>query len=242
MKNKLIQNFNIKYSEMNQNLSLKPYALLNFLQDIASESAQNLGFGYDYMNEKNLAWFLIKYRMEFDEYPIGIYDLKISTKPRGYNKFFAYREFEIFNDEKSFAKIFSMWSTINLDTRSSVLVENVINSPNMPHFERQENDLAFAKIKPLEKVDSEREFFVRYSDLDVNGHANNGNYIVWALEALDCEFLANHKIKTLDLFYKKEAKYNENIISQVEIKDDITIHRIKNSNDEDLFLAQCTWI
>ena len=101
MENKLIQNYIIKYSEMNHNLSLKPYSLLNYLQDIASESAEQLGFGYSYISSKNLAWFLIKYRMEFNEYPIGVYDLKISTNPRGYNRLFAYRDFEIFNDENA---------------------------------------------------------------------------------------------------------------------------------------------
>jgi len=242
MENKLIQNYIIKYSEMNHNLSLKPYSLLNYLQDIASESAEQLGFGYSYISSKNLAWFLIKYRMEFNEYPIGVYDLKISTNPRGYNRLFAYRDFEIFNDEKSFGKIFSMWSVVDLNTRSTVLVEPAINNPNMPIYQKQESDLTFSKIKPLEKIDNQKEFFVRYNDLDVNGHANNGNYITWAFETLDYEFLTNHKIKTLDMFFKKEAKYGEKIISEVEIKDNTTVHRIKNLNNEDLCLVQCEWI
>jgi len=83
------QNFVVKYSDMNHDLGLKPYALLNFLQDIASENAEELGFGYTFMSQNNLAWFLIKYRMEFENYPIGVYDLTIKTEPRGYNKLFA---------------------------------------------------------------------------------------------------------------------------------------------------------
>ena len=61
----------VKYSEMDFKLGLKPSALLNFLQDLASENAENLGFGYSYITPKNLAWFLLKYRMEFDKYPEG---------------------------------------------------------------------------------------------------------------------------------------------------------------------------
>lgn len=239
---KLIKNIDIKYSEMNMDLSLKPYSLLNFLQDIASENAENLGFGYSFITKKNLAWFLIKYRMEFSEYPTGVYDLKISTKPRGYNKLFAFREFEIFNEEKVFGKILSMWSLIDLKSHSVVSVENTINSQFMPRFQRQDNDLAFSKIKPLSKIDFQKEFQVRYNDLDVNKHANNGNYIIWAFETLDCDFLINHKIKTLDLFYKKEAKYNEKIICEVEFKENTTLHRIRNLNNEDLCLIECNWI
>ena len=72
MDNYLTDKFNIRFSEMDYNLALKPYSLLNFLQDIASNNAEQLGFGYSYMSKNNLAWFLIKYRMEFIEYPQGI--------------------------------------------------------------------------------------------------------------------------------------------------------------------------
>ena len=62
----------LKYSEIDQNLAMKPFALLNFLQDIASKNAEDLGFGYSYIYPKNYAWFLLKYRMEFEEYPFDI--------------------------------------------------------------------------------------------------------------------------------------------------------------------------
>ena len=242
MQNKLTQNFNIKYSEMNENLALKPYSLLNFLQDIASESAENLGFGYSYISQKNLAWFLIKYRIEFNEYPKGVYDLKISTSPRGYNRLFAYRDFEIFNDEKVFARAFSMWSMVDLNTRSTVLVGDSIDNPYMTPYQKQKNDLSFSKIKPLVNIDNQKEFLIRYNDLDVNGHANNGNYITWALETLNFEFLSTKKIKTLDVMFKKEAKYDTKILSQVQIIDNTTTHVIKNKEtDEELCLAQINW-
>ena len=59
--NKYSEKITIKYSETDQNLAMKPYALLNFLQDIASKNAEDKGFGYSYIYPKNYAWFLIKY-------------------------------------------------------------------------------------------------------------------------------------------------------------------------------------
>ena len=53
----------VKYSEIEQNLAMKPFALLNYLQDIASKNAEVLGFGYSYIHPLNYAWFLLKYRM-----------------------------------------------------------------------------------------------------------------------------------------------------------------------------------
>ena len=68
IKNGYSEQINIKYSEIDQNQALKPYSLLNYLQDIASKNAEDNGFGYSYIHPRNYAWFLIKYRMEFDEY------------------------------------------------------------------------------------------------------------------------------------------------------------------------------
>lgn len=243
MNNELVlkESYPISYSQMDCNLALKPFVLMNFLQDIASKSAENLGFGYSYISQNNLAWFLIKYWMEFDDYPVNCDELTIATEPRGYNKLFAYRSFNLSNNEKLLGKIFSIWSVINLETRALTLVQNAINNPNMPQYSKREDDLQFSKIKPVENPTHTREFRVRYNDLDVNMHANNGNYIVWAFEALPFEFRQKHKIKTLDFMFKKEAKYDEEIISEVEILNNLTIHKIKNKENEDLCLIQCEW-
>ncbi len=234
----------LKYSEIDQNLAMKPFALLNFLQDIASKNAEDLGFGYSYIHPKNYAWFLIKYRMEFAEYPFDIQDLVLKTEPRGYNRLFAFRDFELYNGEKLLGRIHSMWSIVDIDSRSIIPVAAaILDNIYMTPFQKREDDLVFAKISPITSPTLEKEFEVRYNDLDVNGHANNGNYIVWALEPLNFEFKNTHKIKTIDMIYKKEAKFGEKLISQIEFKDkNTTIHRLQNKEGEDLFQLECLWI
>lgn len=243
MENMFVNNIKIKYSEMDHNLALKPFSLLNFLQDTASESAENLGLGYSFISKHNYAWFLIKYRMEFIEYPINVYDLTIKTQSRGFNKLFAYREFEILENDKLLGRVFSVWTIVDINTRNSVPIANAISDNKyMVPYIKKESDLTFAKIKPLANVSLSKNFEVRYNDLDVNGHANNGNYIVWAFEPLSLEFKTSHKIKTLDMVFKKEVKYAEKIIAQVEFIDDkTTIHIIKNMNDDEICLIQCSW-
>lgn len=234
----------VKYSEVDHNLALKPFALLNFLQDIASEHAESLGFGYSYLYPKNLFWFLIKYHMEFSEYPTGTNNLTLLTNPRGYNRFFVQRDFEFWQNGKNIARIASIWSLVNMNTKELVHAKNVIpDNPRMVQFEKQPDDLEFIKIKPIERVDFSEEFKVRYNDIDVNGHANNGNYIVWAFEPLDFDFRTNHKIKTLDIIYKKEAKCGEKVITNIEQKDNLTTcHVLKNEQGEELCLLECDWV
>ena len=239
----LTENIHIKYSEMDFDKKLKPFSLLNYLQDIASASADGLGFGYTFVRSNNLMWVLLKYRMEFEKYPANIFDIKMSTEPRGYNRLFAYRNFEIFANDKSIGKVSSIWALVNMTTKEIAPVEQYIQSPYMPKFQKNETDLSFAKVPALSKIDLSKDFEVRYNDVDVNLHANNGNYIVWAFEPLSLDFKTNHSLKTVDMVFKKEIKYGETVVSQVQFEDETTtIHYLKNrQTNEDLCMIYCKW-
>ena len=143
----------VKYSEMDYKLALKPSSLLNFLQDLASANAESLGFGYSYITPKNLGWFLLKYRMEFSDYPVSVYDLTLKTEPRGCQKLFAYRDFYICQGEKLLGKIASVWAVVDMTTKALVPVQPALNNEYMPLFQKRENDLTFKKLRSVEKID-----------------------------------------------------------------------------------------
>ena len=244
MQNSVLQEvINLRYSELDLNKRLKPFSLLNFFQDIASDSAEKLGFGYSAIYPKNLMWVLLKYRIEFEEYPTDIGAVLLKTEPRGYNRFFAFRNFELLSGEKVLAKASSMWSLVDFATMKIANVEENVESPYMKKFVKGENDLDFAKIPALTDVQYKKEFEVRYNDLDVNMHANNGNYIVWALEPLPYEFQAKHKLKTIDMAYKKEIKYGECLVSEAQILNEYTtVHSLKHAQTgEELCILNCVW-
>lgn len=235
---------NVRYSEMDYKLALKPSALLNYFQDIASENAEKLGFGYSYIIEKNLAWFLLKYHIEFSDYPVGEYELTVNTEPRGYQKLFAFRDFELCNKEKTFARAISSWALVDIENgKLSPIKEALSNNPQMPIFEKRDSDLSFTKIQTPQNISIEKTFEIRYDDIDVNQHANNCNYIIWALEPLSLDFKSNHHLKTVDIVYKKEIKYGNNILSQIEIVDEThTNHLLKNvETGEDLCVLNIEW-
>lgn len=234
----------IKYYEMDFNRALKPSGLMNFLQDLATENAEVLGFGPSFVFPRNYAWFLIKYHMEFDEYPSALDELVLKTEARGISKIIANRDFEILTTEdRRLGRVASNWMMIDLSTKSILPLAKVVDF--MPSFEKREEDLQYEKIKPIEKVDYEKTFEIRYDDIDVNQHVNNANYIVWAFEALPYEFKAQHMIKTLDIVYKKEIAYGHEIISQVEYNKDTetTIHCLKNATNGDELCVVCVkWV
>lgn len=237
------EKYQVKYYEMDLNRVLKPSALLNYLQDLATNNAEHLGFGPSFVFPRNYAWFLIKYRMEFDEYPCALDDLIIKTEARGISKIIANRDFEICNTEgKRLGRIASNWMMIDLTDKSILPLAKVVDF--MPAFEKRETDLKFEKIKPLNRIDYEKVFEIRFDDIDVNQHVNNANYIVWAFEALPYEFKTEHRIKILDIVYKKEMAYGSDVISQVEFdkENNTTTHLLKNAtNGEELCVLNVIW-
>lgn len=233
----------VKYYEMDSNKVLKPSALMNFLEDMASTNAEMLGFGYSFISARNYAWFLIKYHMEFDQYPSDLSEIVLKTEARGISKIIANRDFEIrTKDNKRLGRIVSNWVMIDLNNKNILPLSKIVDF--MPTFEKRDDDLQYNKIQSLDRVDFEKTFEIRYDDIDVNQHVNNANYIIWAFEAIPYEFKSQYKIKTLDIVYKKEIAFGHKVISQLEINEPekITKHVLLNqTTGEELCFVNVSW-
>lgn len=226
----------VRYSEMDYQKMLKPSAFLNFLQDVATIAADKGGFGYNEVYPKNLGWFLLKYHMEFNNYPQNIENLLIKTEARGYNKLFAHRDFDVYDSENGslIGRVISYWALVNFKDKSMAM-PNEIFPDKFDKVEKREDDLNFLKVHSPERVDFSAEFKVRYDDIDVNKHVNNMNYIVWAFEALPKAFRDTYKPKTIDMVYKKEIQYGNIVLSEVQIDENVALISVKNKdNNEEL--------
>ena len=238
------EQFKLRYSEIDCTHTLKPQVLLNFMQDLASDNAEKLGFGYSFNLKKNVAWYLLKYHFEFEDYPEKIYNITLSTHAKGYNKLFALRDFKMEYEGNLIGRAASTWGLIDLKTMSMASIASVLSdNPNIKPYEKSEDDLKYNKIPQLTRIDREKTFEARFDDLDVNQHVNNSNYIKWALEVLNFDFRKTHKIKILDMVFKKELKYAEKVISQAQTEENTTIHVLKNADTkEELCCVLAQWI
>ena len=234
--------YQLKYYDMDFRQVLKPSVLMNFLQDMATVNAEMLGFGYSFTYPKNYAWFLIKYHMEFDEYPEKCDEVLIQTEARGISKVLAHRDFEIWSIDKKkrYGRIISNWVMIDIKDKSILPLGKVVDF--MPNIDKRDDDLSFEKVKAPTRVDIEKTFEIRYDDIDINQHVNNTNYIIWAFEPLSWKFKSENKLKVLDIVYKKEIKYGKHVVSQVQINDSTTTHILKDSNtQEELCQIKAVW-
>ena len=234
--------YEIKYSDTDELMRLKPSVFLEFMEDIAAKNADALKFGYDEIYTKNYGWFLLKYAIEIDEYLVKLSSIKIETEPRGTNKLFVYRDFYFYNEnDKLIGKATSMWALMDLTTKSMLKPKEILQD-KIWDFEKRDTDMSYNKIPAMGNADFEKTFEIRYDDIDVNRHVNNAKYIMWALETMPVEFLKEKSLKRLDINYKKDITYGNSVHSSMQIQDNKTIHSIKNAQtNEDLCTLLLEW-
>lgn len=246
--NKTLENvYTVSVSEQDRNHILKPSILLNYMQNLAAKSIDLLGsqFSCDGLAKENRGWFLIRYRLEFEDYPIGVKQLLLKTENRGCQRLAAYRDFEgyDFDSGKLLFRATSSWFIVDLVNKSVVNIKQ--EYPEFFDYEKREGDLTLKKLNSFDTPDVEKVFHVRYDDLDINGHVNNTVYITWAMEALEYNFRASHKLKTMDIYFKHEVRYGEDIVSCIKTDNEqkTTQHLIKNAKTgEEVCLMKCVFV
>jgi len=238
----LEKTYPITMNELDMQYRIKPASLLNLMQDTASRNIAGTPFGNVELNNEGLGWFLVRYRIEFDNYPSHIDEIRIQTENRGTLRQSAYRDFEVFAPDNSrILRATTYWLMVDLETKSLVNIEE--RYPEITKFQKRDNDLQLQRLKSQSEYDREQLFHVRYQDLDMNGHVNNTVYIAWAMEVLGLDFLQSHKIKALDIYYKQEVRYGEDILSCVKFNENTTEHLIKNAlTGEELCLIRAEFI
>lgn len=233
--------YEIKYYEKNVLGDLKESALLNFLQDAATLSAESLGFGPTFVFQNNYAWVVLKYHIELYKRINNCDSVTLTTEPRGISRLYAFRDFGIYSQSGDLiGKVISTWALIDMNTRKILPVQKVL--PMMFPYEKRENELEYIKFSDIETPKYSKEYIVRFDDVDVNRHANNSNYIVWALDSLPVEFRMNHFVKTIDLKFKKEAYADTKIKVVSDINQNISCHKILGySDNEELANIYVQW-
>jgi acyl-ACP thioesterase len=218
---------------------------MNYLEDLAAAHADSLNIGLDYLLENRIAWVIYKWDVKFNKYAHVTDKLKVRTKPYSIRKFYAYRQYEVLNSEEEvIVSANSLWFLIDVDKRRPCKITEYVCTQFGIRPE-DNGQLEFEKLSAPENISLEKEFSVRYSDIDTNNHVNNVKYISWGLEAVPYEILEKCTLRDLRINYEKETSYGEDVRVLCEVKEEdkeyIVISSIVNSNDEKLTLLKTVW-
>ncbi|MBN1324931.1 MAG: hypothetical protein JW974_01820 [Alphaproteobacteria bacterium] len=219
--------------------NIRPLILMNELQAAADNHAEVLGFGRSYCIEHGIAWVVTHYLVDIIELPREAEELTFTTWPSGHGALKATRDFEIRgSDGRLMVRATSQWILIDIAKRHPIKLSDILK--NWETISERSLDREFEKFPDFEpkKIHTMK---CRYDDVDVNQHINNATYTVWATESVGFDFRNKHKLKSIELNFKKEVNPNTpEIIVAVRIDDKVSQHKIKTGDVENANII-CRW-
>ena len=241
---KLQKEYKIHVYETGTDSKLNLASLFNYLQDIASEHAEILGFGRADLMKHNHFWALSRMYAEISEWAEWGESIVVTTYPNGTDKLFALRNFEVNRPNgRHIAFATSSWLILDQATRRIQRPEAAL-SHFKRNYEMQESPIRYAsklEFAEAETKNSER-FKVKISDLDINLHTNNVKYLQWINDAYDLDFVKQNSVHSTEINYLSESFYNDEVFLQTRADNDgYYNHSVMRADGKELCRVRLGW-
>jgi len=213
MNETLVRIYSLAVSDIDCHKLCRLSALLNYMQNIATDHADSFGLGGDTMvTEYGAVWMMARMCVRITRPIVSGDKLRLTTWHRGADKTaIVNRDFDIFVGDEHVGEAVISWVIADIASRrlmKPLSMSVVANSPR-PNIVK---DIVPAKIKPPEHMAQEFVRTVRYSDTDINGHMNNTKYVDIACDAIHYEKLSGKFISEVQINYLHECFPGEDLL------------------------------
>lgn len=210
---------------------LKVSTIFDYYQDAASLHADNLKVGYDDLIPKGFFWVLSWAKFEFNNFPKFKDEVKLQTWGKKQFKLYSLRDFILYSfDDQVLCKGTTAWLLLDAKTLRPKILTQLFPDVMMLEEKNALTDLPqkFTSTPKTEIVYSKQ---IKYSDIDLNKHANNAKYVELIQDCYDQEFHSLHQMKSLTISFLSESKFGDTIeISKDILKDKPVFHFIEAKN------------
>ena len=180
----------------------------NFLLAAAGKNANENGFGLLDLQSNNNTWVLTRLAVDLKRFLTEKDTLCIETWVESVGTMFTTRSFHIKDGNGiTVGYAASTWAIIDMETRRPVSLDT------MPALKRfvvdQTTPIGDAPRIPDVNGEVANTFSVKYSNLDVNKHANSLYYIQWISDCFPLNFYLKNAIQRFELNLMKEISYGD---------------------------------
>jgi acyl-ACP thioesterase len=214
---KLEKEYPLHVYETGPDGKLNLYSLFDFFQDIASDHAVSLGYGRNDLLRNNNFWVLSRIYAEISQFPRWGESIIIKTWPRGTDRLFALRDFEVrFPDGRPVALATSSWLIVDQTTHRIQRPDDTLIRYRSETLGGNALPRNAAKLEPASAEGRKTQTFsVRTSDLDINMHTNNVRYLKWVTDSYDLDFIMNNVPLSAEINYLAESHFDDDIFIRV---------------------------
>lgn len=203
---KLASRYRVTVADADFTKKMKLSAAFNYFQEIAGLHSQNLGIGFDEIQEKhNAAWVLVKMRVDIARYPVWDEEITVETWPQYPKKYEFDRDYLIKDmGGNIIARAVSVWAIIDINSREIKKAETI--AVDYPEFiTTRAIECRLGKLKPAGELEMVYERHIGCSDIDMNGHINNSKYVDFIMDCFSLEDLKKYRAQSIQVCYLNEA-------------------------------------
>ena len=202
------ETFPVRFGAIDKSDRLTLDAVFQFFQEAAINHAENLNVGREEMKRTGQVWILSRMSVIVDRRPNYQENVTVRSWPRGGEKLFAVRDYDIRDkDDIPVVRARSGWLIVDMEKRRPLRPQSLMDA--LPQNEG-ENALDFMPAALEERKDlsyTAAHVFERkalYTDVDYNGHVNNVRYIQWIEDTLDPQVSEKANKMRFDINYLNE--------------------------------------
>lgn len=238
---KYMKEYEITSYECNAEGELRLRALFNLFQDMADTHADNMGLGYHYCIQRGIGWIGGGYHVHFHRLPRWGERVRLSTWPSAATAATGIRDFQMTTETgEVLVNASSQWVLVDLKGMRPIPVKK-----HIPQYELVDEHALLPDFSPLEAVetpDSLVEIPVRFDDIDINQHVNNGVYPSLLQDAFPPDFWKTHQLKELKILFKLPAKAGDVMRLESAFYDTHSLHQMLHAQSGRLLArARMTW-
>jgi len=208
------ETFPVRFGAIDRSDRLTLDAVFQFFQETAICHAENLGVGREDMARTGQIWILSRMSVLVDRRPNYWETITVRSWPRGGEKLFAIRNYDIRDkDGKAAVSARSAWLILDIEKRRPLrphsIMDNLPQNEGLDALPADANGTAALVERGNLQLSAERKAL--YTDVDYNGHVNNVRYIQWIEDALDPQLLEKAGKMRFDINYLNEILSGETV-------------------------------
>lgn len=217
--------FQTGFCDINKDKKITNRAILKYLEECSGRHSDTVKNGVADIIDDGITWVLLSWNLKVLNRPSYNSELTVHTYISGTTKLYVYRDFEVYAGDTLVAVAESVWILVATKTMRPVRLSDDLIASYNPEYGRSAFDFPDTGLKESETYDKVIDYYIRKTDIDINDHVHNLNYLDMAYE-----IMPDIEPDNVIIVYKKEIKYKTDVL--VSLKTTDNTYQIKVSSKE----------